>query len=168
LARARGVQIHTFRGTDDENKVGGFVSSNPGFYNCVVTYDASSLYPSLVRSNNMSPETKVGMCYFDFNRDVYYGDDSDMLTFKDIQGHERRINRGQLKVFIEKFDLVLSANGCVFTQKTEGIFPEYMRTNYENRNRERKDIKMLNKENEELENEIKLLEKRLKQMKKSG
>ena len=155
LAKARGVQIHTFRGTDDENKVGGFVSSNPGFYNCVVTYDASSLYPSLVRSNNMSPETKVGMCYFDFNRDVYYGDDSDMLTFKDIQGHERRINRGQLKIFIQKFDLVLSANGCVFTQKSEGIFPEYMRTNYENRNRERKDIKKLNAENEELEKQIK-------------
>jgi DNA polymerase elongation subunit (family B) len=168
LARARGVQIHTFRGTDDENKVGGFVSSNPGFYNCVVTYDASSLYPSLVRSNNMSPETKVGMCYFDFNRDVYYGDDSDMLTFKDIQGHERRINRGQLKTFIQKFDLVLSANGCVFTQKNEGIFPEYMRTNYENRNKERKDIKRLNAENEKLEDELKQLEKQLRKIKKSG
>ena len=91
-----------------------------------------------------------------------------MLTFKDIQGHERRINRGQLKVFIEKFDLVLSANGCIFTQKVEGIFPEYMRTNYENRNKERKDIKKLNSENEKLENELKLLEKQLKKIKKSG
>ena len=155
LARKRGVQVHTFRGTDDPNKVGGFVSSNPGFYNCVVTYDASSLYPSLVRSNNMSPETKVGMCYFDFNRDVYEGDDSDMLTWKDIQGHERRINRGQLKQFIKKFDLVLSANGCVFTQQVEGLFPEFMRTYYENRSKERKDIKKLNAANEELENQIK-------------
>jgi septal ring factor EnvC (AmiA/AmiB activator) len=116
----------------------------------------------------MSPETKVGMCYFDFNRDVYYGDDSDMLTFKDIQGHERRINRGQLKTFIQKFDLVLSANGCVFTQKNEGIFPEYMRTNYENRNKERKDIKRLNAENEKLEDELKQLEKQLRKIKKSG
>lgn len=155
LARKRGVKLHWFRGTDDENKVGGFVSSNPGFYNCCVSYDASALYPSIIRSNNMSPETKVGMCYFDFNRDIYEGDDSDMLTFKDTLNRERRINRSQLKQFIEKFDLVLSANGCLFTQKTEGLFPEYMRVNSQNRDSERDVIKRLNKENEELEKQIK-------------
>lgn len=116
----------------------------------------------------MSPETKVGMCHFDFARDVYKGDENDMLTFIDTIGRERRINRGQLKQFIEKFDLVLSANGCVFTQKNEGLFPQYMREIYERRVEERKDIKALNKDNEEIEKEIKRLEKRLRELKKSG
>jgi cell division septum initiation protein DivIVA len=43
-----------------------------------------------------------------------------------------------------------------------------MRTNYENRNNERKDIKRLNAENEKLEDELKQLEKQLRKIKKSG
>lgn len=161
LARRRGVCVHSFRGTDADVKVGGFCSSNPGFYQCVVTYDAASLYPSLVRSNNISPETKVGMCYFDLGRDIYEGDDGDPLTFRDILGREKRINRGQLRQFIKKFDLVLCANGCLFTQKNEGLFPQYMREIYEKRAAERADIKVLNKENEKLENELDDLNKKL-------
>ena len=137
-ARERGVALPFFRGNDCEVKVGGFVSSKLGFHPSITSYDAASLHPSSIRSCNMSPETKVGMCYFDFNRDVYDGDSSDMLTFIDVQKHERRISREQLWIFIKKFDLILAPNGCVFTQKVEGILAQFMRENFDKRSQVKK------------------------------
>ena len=160
-ARERGVALPFFRGNDCDVKVGGFVSSKLGFHPSVTSYDAASLHPSSIRSCNMSPETKVGMCYFDFNRDVYDGDGSDMLTFIDVQKHERRINREQLWIFIKKFDLILAPNGCVFTQKVEGILAQFMRENFDKRSQVKKEMKSLQRENAELE-------EKLKDAKKSG
>lgn len=44
---------------DEETIEGGHVEAFPGFYNFVLSIDATSEYPSLVRMMNISPETKV-------------------------------------------------------------------------------------------------------------
>ena len=84
-----------------------------------------------------------------------------MLTFIDVQKHERRISREQLWIFIKKFDLILAPNGCVFTQKVEGILAQFMRENFDKRSQVKKEMKSLQRENAELE-------EKLKDAKKSG
>lgn len=42
-----------------ESIEGGYVEAIPGFYNNLISYDGTSLYPSIIRQFNISPETKV-------------------------------------------------------------------------------------------------------------
>jgi DNA polymerase elongation subunit (family B) len=44
---------------EDEKIEGGYVEAHPGFYNFLLSIDATSLYPSNIRMFNISPETKV-------------------------------------------------------------------------------------------------------------
>ena len=45
--------------TEEETIEGGYVEAHPGFYNFLLSIDATSLYPSNMRMFNISPETKV-------------------------------------------------------------------------------------------------------------
>src|SRR5574344_844694 len=48
-----------YRPTAKEEYPGAFVYSVPGFYKIEVSYDYRSLYPSIMMTFNISPETKV-------------------------------------------------------------------------------------------------------------
>jgi DNA polymerase elongation subunit (family B) len=49
-----------FDNDDEEETIeGGYVETHPGFYNFLLSIDATSEYPTLVRMINISPETKV-------------------------------------------------------------------------------------------------------------
>jgi DNA polymerase elongation subunit (family B) len=82
---------------------GGYVKDVvPGRYDWVVSFDATSLYPSIIMQWNMSPETL----------------------------YERRTNI-TVKEMLEEVeipptlsDLSLAANGHFFTRKAQGLFPE--------------------------------------------
>lgn len=72
----------------------------PGFYHCVGSVDATSLYPSLMTTLNISPETYVGMT----------GSSVDLClngVWPDTQG-----------------DVAVGANGAMFTKTKRGIIPD--------------------------------------------
>jgi DNA polymerase elongation subunit (family B) len=82
----------------------------PGRYDWVVSFDAASLYPSILMQYNMSPEM------------IQEGKDpwmnvtvNELLTFKTTTLQE------QLKSFPEK---TMTANGYVFSRDKQGLFPE--------------------------------------------
>lgn len=162
-AKARGEILHTFiREVSDEKKPGGFCFSTPGFHKDIVTVDATSLYPSIIMSNNISPETKVGMCYFhDTAVDMYIGHDEDVLDLELTNGKRYTISRENLKKLIKQKDLILSANGCLFSQDKEGIFPEFIRDVFSKRVEAKNLMKKLQKENEKLEKKLEKLKKQL-------
>lgn len=161
--RQRGLCINLFdrEGEEKIEKPGGFVSSSPGFHESVVTVDANSLYPNLVISNNISPETFIGMARFKLGK-VYGDDPNDELLLDLENGRKVEMKRYQLDKLIKTKDLIMSANGALFRQDFEGILPQFMREVYDNRVAVKKQIKELNKENEELENELAGLKRRLK------
>lgn len=162
-AKQRGEVLHTFiRDITDDKKTGGFCFSTPGFHRDIVTVDATSLYPSIIMSNNISPETKIGMCYWkNPSVNMYEGDKDDILTFESVKGKEYTINREQLQQLIKQKDLILCANGCLFSQHKEGIFPEFVRGVFAQRVEAKNQIKKLQKENEKIENKLKKLRKQL-------
>ena len=163
-AKKRGEVLHTFvRDVSHEPKPGGFVFSTPGFHRDIVTVDATSLYPSIIMSNNVSPETKVGIVRWEDNDvDMYKGEKEDKLVLELASGQKYNLTRDKLQYFIKEKDLILSANGSIFSQKHEGIFPEFIRDIFTKRVNVKKEIKRLNKENEKIENKLKKLEKQHK------
>ena len=165
-ARGRGQKLNTFIRDIDTSieKGGGFVSSVPGFHTDIMTVDASSLYPSIIRSNNLSPETKVGMVYSESQADVFSGEDDDPLLLKLVNGRQYRLTRKKLKELIKAKDLVYSANGCLTRQNVEGLFPQFMREIYTQRKADKKQMEVIKKENKGLEAELEELKKKLKEM----
>ena len=162
-AKQRGEVLHTFvRETSHEPKPGGFVSSTPGFHRDIVTVDATSLYPSIIMSNNVSPETKMGLVKWEEDVDMYKGFPEDKLELVLTSGQKYNLTREKLQYLIKQKDLILSANGSLFSQSKEGIFPEFIRDIFSKRVEVKKEIKRLNRENEKIENKIKKLQKQLK------
>lgn len=93
------------RSRPERSIVGAYVQDpRPGKYDWVVSFDATSLYPSIIMQYNMSPET---------------------LTNKFVQTTvdallDREINTADL---VDQ-DLAMSANGHTFTRGRRGLFPE--------------------------------------------
>lgn len=94
----------------DRQIMGAYVMEpNPGFYDWVVSFDATSLYPSIIMTWNMSPETLV-------QGEKYLADEEKSIV--------SLINREvSLDNLVEK-NYTMTANGQCFTRTKKGIFPE--------------------------------------------
>jgi DNA polymerase elongation subunit (family B) len=94
----------------DRQIMGAYVKEpKPSQYDWVVSFDATSLYPSIIMSWNMSPETLV-------NGQKYLADDERSIQqLLDRTVHTQNIHDEQL---------AMTANGQCFRKDKKGIFPE--------------------------------------------
>lgn len=91
--------------------MGGFVKDPvPGLYDWLVSFDATSLYPSIMMALNLSPETFVGML-------------SDITIDKFLKENYRQQNR----------EFTLGANGAQYRKDINGIIPELTKMLFDNR-----------------------------------
>jgi len=117
-ARSRDQKIPTFnRDADADVKLeGGYVREpQRGFQEYIVTFDANSLYPNVMITVNISPETKIGKI---INRE------NDKITIQHINGQEFQLTQEQFDKFIVKEQLAISKADVLFTQKKKGIVPD--------------------------------------------
>lgn len=95
--------------------VGGYVKPPIlGSHKWVVSADLNSLYPSLIRQYNISPETYQG-------------------KLDNIPSLESLINGTYDNTEIVEADLSLCTNGTLFSRKTRGFMPSIMDEKYNNR-----------------------------------
>lgn len=129
-ARQRGEMIPTFvRPKTDEKIPGGYVAAPiPGLYENIVSFDANSLYPSVMISLNLSPETKLGRIekVNDNRIDLYH-----------VSGKRYELTPDQFKEFVKREDASLTKAKFLFSQKKRGIMPEFLDFLY----RKRKEMK---------------------------
>jgi len=93
----------------DRQIIGAFVKEPvPGKYDWVVSFDATSLYPSIMMSFNMSPETLV-------DGEKHLADEE--KSIQKLLKHE--VNTSKL---LDK-DLAMAANGQCFRRDVTGILP---------------------------------------------
>lgn len=106
-----------------------------GKYNWIIDLDYTSLYPSIIRTLNISPETKLG--YIEDWYDVIL---EDYLSF--LKGKETKYSSVKLKFknsdfqlsykrfseFIKKYNLTISCNGILYSPAKRGIIPEILDT----------------------------------------
>jgi len=100
----------------DRSIVGAFVQDpRPGQYDWVVSFDATSLYPSIIMQYNMSPETLMTE-----TNDLEHGADMpakvDRLLDKSVA-----------------IDHCMSANGYYFRSDKKGLFPEIVAKLFQDR-----------------------------------
>lgn len=108
--------------------VGGYVKEvNPGMYECVASFDFTSLYPHLIMGWNISPETYIGRVDFNVDESMARG-----TLIQDILA---------LKPLLDEKDAILAGNGCLFSRKRKGFLAVLMQKMYNDRDEYKKNMK---------------------------
>ena len=108
----------------DRQIMGAFVKEpKPSQYDWVVSFDATSLYPSIIMTWNMSPETLV-------NGQKYLADDERSIL--------RLIDKEFNTQNIHDEEMTMTANGQCFRKDKKGIFPELIEFYFSERQKAKK------------------------------
>ena len=150
-ARHRNQIIPTFiRGEDTGKNPGAYVGEpQQGFQKYILSFDANSLYPNVMISLNLSPETKVGKILE--KRD-------DIISMQMVNGKVKEFTKPIFAKMIKDYDLAISKANVVFHQKQKGIIPEILDYYYNKR-------KMFKDEYTNLKKEYATIDKELKKLK---
>ena len=102
---------------------GAYVKSpNPGRYDWVFDLDLTSMYPSIIMSLNMSPETKIGKINGWDAEEFIKGVDKHYTVNKGKKVI-RTFTSGELKDFFNKNNVSISSNGVLYDLKQKGVIP---------------------------------------------
>ena len=119
----------------------------PGHYKYILSFDATSLYPSLIRQQNISAETITDFTYDGFKK--YKGDAvtdeyevDGLIHFKDDLS------------WLKEKDLCLSPSGCTFRRDKKGFAPFLMEKFFKERKSAKKEMLKLEQESQTLMKEI--------------
>ena len=115
--RYRNQIVPTFiRNDPDSINPGAYVADpKKGFQKYVFSFDATSLYPTVMISLNLSPETKIGkITSFD------NGEYAILLT----NGKQKTVSQPKFDKFVKDHEITVTKANCLFTQKEKGIIPE--------------------------------------------
>ena len=112
---------------DDEGFAGAYVKEPiAGLYEWVYSLDLQSLYPSIIMSLNISPETKIGfVTNWDVDKHV-----NEQMTEYLIRGTTDedvvRLSRDAFMKYMRLEGLMISSNGVLYNGKSVGIIPEVL------------------------------------------
>lgn len=137
-ARQKGQFLPTFlRGEDDGKNPGAYVAEPlEGFKTSVVSFDANSLYPNIMISLNMSPETKVGKI-------IESNDEG--VVIQHINGSTYNLSLAKFAKFVKDEQIAISKAKVLFSQKKKGILPEIVDEYYQERVAVREEMMILKK-----------------------
>ena len=125
-AAKQGYIIPTFKSDkirDEYN--GGFVKEpDKGLRKAVVSYDANSLYPSVILSLNISPETKIGKITDTSN---------DSVAIRLTNGKDVTLTKDKFAKLLQKEQLSVSKYKVLYTQKFKGVVPNLIDRLYKER-----------------------------------
>jgi DNA polymerase elongation subunit (family B) len=139
-ARYRNQRIPTFvRDLDDGSQNEGAYVSEPvrGFQKYIASFDANSLYPSVMMTLNLSPETKMGKIESQTDEGV---------TIRDINGNTVQLSMQKFSKLVSQEKLSISKAKVLFSQKTKGIIPEMVDHYYKLRVQILKDHKKIKRQ----------------------
>lgn len=114
------IQIPPKRQNEGRQIEGAYVKEpKPGQYDWVVSFDATSLYPSIIMQYNQSPETFVSGAVYDTTVKGLLESKYDLSSLKDR-------------------DYTMTANGYCYTRDKQGKFPEIVQKFFDDRQRYKK------------------------------
>jgi len=112
---------------EDEGFAGAFVKEPvPGLYEWVYSLDLQSLYPSIIMSLNISPETKIGFVT-NWNIDKHVNEEMTEYLIRGTTDEQVvRLSRDAFLKYMKLEGLLISSNGVLYNGKTMGIIPEVL------------------------------------------
>jgi DNA polymerase elongation subunit (family B) len=111
----------------EEGFVGAFVKDPvPGLYEWVYSLDLQSLYPSIIMSLNISPETKIGFVR-NWNLEQHFRKEITAYVVEE-KGVDTsmEMDYDTFMEFITDNNLSISSNGVLYTNNKVGIIPEVL------------------------------------------
>jgi len=127
--------------TKDHPFKGAFVREpRKGYIPWVVDIDASSMYPSIIMTLNISPETFIGYIEnvtFEFMEKMLLTNEVDDVTITINTtpslnyfgvSQKQTMTVKELKQFIKQYDLIIAYNGTIFLKNVKGIVAEIEET----------------------------------------
>ena len=132
-ARKRKEVLSTFIRNQGTGKNPGAYVAEPksGFKNNIVSFDANSLYPNVMISLNLSPETKVGRVEKNSNGNI---------NIYHVSGKCIELTPDKFATFIKTEECSLTKANFLFTQKKKGIIPEFLDYYYNERVKIREEL----------------------------
>lgn len=122
-------------GENGEKYDGGFVyPTEAGSYDWVVSFDATSLYPSAMMLHNISPETKkftVNRIAVEYVLDLLEGKTVDD-KFKSMEAFNNKSVEDVAKI-IKDNKYSIASNGVVYTHEKVGIVPKFVKEWFDKR-----------------------------------
>ena len=105
-----------------EGFTGAYVKApRPAKYDWLFSLDLQSLYPSIIMSLNISPETKVGSVP-NWDNKKYVSGELEHITVE-TGGELVKLTNDQFKNFIKDNNLAISTNGILYRQDKKGVIP---------------------------------------------
>ena len=137
--RRRGQVIHTFIRNEDTGKNPGAYVGEPlrGFQEKIISFDANSLYPNVMISLNMSPETKIGKIEDKNDKEV---------TIRHANGKLFTLTLANFAKFVKDEQIAVSRANVLFTQKKKGVMPEILDEYYNKRVEVKKELGKLKRQ----------------------
>jgi len=110
---------------DEEGFKGAYVKEpEPGLYSWVYNLDLQSLYPSIIMSLNISPETKIGYVK-NWNLDQHLKKTATHYIVE-IGSAENLLTRDQFIQFMKDEKFKVSSNGVLYRSDKLGVIPEIL------------------------------------------
>lgn len=100
----------------------------PGVYEWIYDLDLTSMYPSIIMSLNISPETLVGKVY-DWDSTEFVKDKNSENTYEVWEFNEARmktLSRDGLKQHLEENNYSIAANGAFYRNDIRGLIPSIL------------------------------------------
>ena len=113
--------------SDDEGFAGAYVRPPaPGMYDWVYSLDLQSLYPSIIMSLNISPETKIGFVT-NWNVDKHMADQIEEYSIRGTSGDDVvTLKKPAFLKYMKNEKLNISSNGVLYSTVNTGIIPEIL------------------------------------------
>jgi len=111
--------------SNDDDFEGAFVKPPyPGLYEWTYSLDLASLYPSIIMTLNISPETKVGRVT-NWNPEEHIR--GTISSYTVIEGDKsKHMSRDEFDAFMEERAYNISSNGILYRTDKTGIVPEIL------------------------------------------
>ena len=117
----RKEMMQALKDNEQEKFIGAYVKDPiVGKYDWVYDLDLTSLYPSIIMTINISPETKVAKIA-DWDVQKYMKREVDYYQMGDD-----KISRDNLEKYIKEADLTISSNGVLYRKDKIGCIPEIL------------------------------------------
>tara|TARA_B110000971_G_scaffold39643_1_gene38657 strand:- start:551 stop:2038 length:1488 start_codon:yes stop_codon:yes gene_type:complete len=115
--------MQALRDNNEEKFIGAYVKAPiVGKYEWIYDLDLTSLYPSIIMSINISPETKVGKIK-DWDAQKYMKGEVDTYYIG-----EDAISKENLKEYLEKSKFSIASNGVLYRTDVVGCIPDILNT----------------------------------------
>jgi DNA polymerase elongation subunit (family B) len=142
-ARRQGQIIPTFKRNEQGRIPGAYVGEpQDGFHENVISFDANSLYPNVMISLNMSPETKLGKIL---------SKTDECIKIQLINGTVHELTPENFVKFVKKHEVGISKANIMFSQKNLGLMPKILQYNYDKRVVVKKEMQKLRVKKAEME-----------------